>query len=367
MSWQTKKLTEICKISTGKWDANHAIENGKFRFYTCAKKHLNCDTKKFSGKCLIFPGNGANVGDVYYYNGDFDAYQRTYVVHDISITPEFLMYHMMMNWRDINLDKQYGAATNFIKIGNFNNYEVSFPEPVMQKKIVSELDIIFTEIDKLILDTIKLKKNAEIIFESSLEKLFNNTMYKEHELGSVCKFVGGSQPAKSYFEYKSKKTNVRLIQIRDYKSNNYIVYIPKEKTKKFCKAGDVMIGRYGPPIFQILRGLEGAYNVALMKAIPQKPITNEYLYWFLKNKRIQDYVIKKSIRAAGQSGVNKEALEPYKINLPSVNEQNKIVKNIEKIQEQSKFLSTLYSNKLEILTKLKQTFLKNKIQKNKVA
>ena len=47
-------------------------------------------------------------------------------------------------------------------------------------------------------------------------------MYKEYELGSVCKFVGGSQPAKSYFEYKSKKTNVRLIQIRDYKNNNYI-------------------------------------------------------------------------------------------------------------------------------------------------
>ena len=155
MSWQTKKLNEICEISTGKWDSNHSVNNGKYRFYTCAKKHLSCNTKKFSGKCLIFPGNGANVGDVYYYDGDFDAYQRTYVIHNITIMPEFLMYHMMMNWRDVNLEKQYGSATNFIKIGNFNNYEVSFPELNIQKKIVSELEIILAEIEKLTLDTVE--------------------------------------------------------------------------------------------------------------------------------------------------------------------------------------------------------------------
>ena len=96
-----------------------------------------------------------------------------------------------------------------------------------------------------------------------------------------------------------------------------------------------MIGRYGPPIFQILRGIDGAYNVALMKAVPKKERKNDYLFYFLKNKKIQDYVIKKSIRAAGQSGVNKQALEPYKINLPPIKEQNNIVHNIKIIEEYS--------------------------------
>ena len=31
-NWQTKKLGEVSEIQTGKWDANHAIENGKYRF-----------------------------------------------------------------------------------------------------------------------------------------------------------------------------------------------------------------------------------------------------------------------------------------------------------------------------------------------
>ena len=62
----------------------NSVEGGKYRFYTCASKHMYCNTKKFTGECIILPSNGANVGDVYYYNGDFDAYQRTYVLHNIK-------------------------------------------------------------------------------------------------------------------------------------------------------------------------------------------------------------------------------------------------------------------------------------------
>jgi type I restriction enzyme S subunit len=42
--------------------------------------------------------------------------------------------------------------------------------------------------------------------------------------------------------------------------------------------------RYGPPIFQILRGIEGAYNVALMKAIPKENITNDFFIIFCVKK-----------------------------------------------------------------------------------
>ncbi|MGB2924038.1 MAG: hypothetical protein WBB82_01945, partial [Limnothrix sp.] len=74
------------------------------------------------------------------------------------------------------------------------------------------------------------------------------------KLGEVCEFQGGSQPPKSTFSYTYKEDYIRLIQIRDYKSDKHIVYIPKEKAKRFCKPDDVMIGRYGPPVFQILKG-----------------------------------------------------------------------------------------------------------------
>lgn len=146
------------------------------------------------------------------------------------------------------------------------------------------------------------------------------------KVGEVCKFEGGSQPPKSQFLYKKKEGYVRLIQIRDYKSDNNIVYIPKNKAKRFCDEDDIMIGRYGPPVFQILKGLKGAYNVALMKAIPNEEILlKDYAFMFLKYSKIQDYIVHLSQRAAGQTGVNKEAIQDYPILVPPLPEQQRIV------------------------------------------
>ena len=172
-------------------------------------------------------------------------------------------------------------------------------------------------------------------------------MWKEVKLGAVCRFIGGSQPAKSNFEYVKSNKNIRLIQIRDYKSDKHIVYIPKEKAKRFCKRSDVMIGRYGPPIFQILRGIEGAYNVALMKAIPKEGLDNDYLFYFLQNKKLLNYVIVNSIRAAGQSGVKKEALEEYDLVLPSLEEQKIIVAKIDSAFAEIDKLLSINQNNLE--------------------
>jgi type I restriction enzyme S subunit len=151
------------------------------------------------------------------------------------------------------------------------------------------------------------------------------------ELGEVCEFEGGSQPPKSVFSKTKKENYIRLIQIRDYKSDNNIVYIPINKAKRFCSERDIMIGRYGPPVFQILEGLKGAYNVALMRAIPDvKILDRDYLFLFLKYSKIQDYIIKLSERAAGQSGVNKEALYSYPIPIPPLLEQKRVVSILDK-------------------------------------
>jgi type I restriction enzyme S subunit len=93
-----------------------------------------------------------------------------------------------------------------------------------------------------------------------------------------------------------------------------------------------MIGRYGPPLFQILRGLEGAYNVALMKAEPKNTaiLNTEYLYYFLRNQKLFDYVVFNSERTAGQDGVKKELLETYKIPLPPLEEQKRIAAILDK-------------------------------------
>lgn len=114
--------------------------------------------------------------------------------------------------------------------------------------------------------------------------------FERLKIKDVCDFVGGSQPPKKVFVSDPMDGYIRLIQTRDYKTDNYKTYIPKEQARRFCSKTDIMIGRYGPPIFQILRGLEGAYNVALMKAVPKDKIHNDYLYYILKQEALFEYV-----------------------------------------------------------------------------
>lgn len=70
--------------------------------------------------------------------------------------------------------------------------------------------------------------------------------------GEVCELVGGSQPPKDDFVFEEREGYIRLIQVRDYKTDKYLTYIPKAKAKRFCSKTDIMIGRYGPQYSEFL-------------------------------------------------------------------------------------------------------------------
>lgn len=148
--------------------------------------------------------------------------------------------------------------------------------------------------------------------------------WKATRIGEMVDFQGGSQPPASTFEFAPSPSNVRLIQIRDYKSSEFVTYVPTKLAKKFCKSDDVMIGRYGPPVFQILRGLDGAYNVALIKAVPKEGLHRGYLFHFLKEKALLAMIEGLSRRSCGQAGVDMDRLKRYPLPLPPAEVQERL-------------------------------------------
>ena len=171
------------------------------------------------------------------------------------------------------------------------------------------------------------------------------------QVKDICGFVGGSQPPKSSFIYEPREGYVRLIQTRDYKSNDFPTYIPIDSTKKFCDKNDIMIGRYGPPVFQILRGLEGAYNVALMKAVPKKEIDRDFLYYFLKQDSVFKYVDKLSARTGGQTGVDLVSLNQYPVRIPEKIENQKLLVASLKVVDKKIELNNQINAELESMTR----------------
>ena len=119
-----------------------------------------------------------------------------------------------------------------------------------------------------------------------------------------------------------------------------------------------MIGRYGPPLFQILRGLDGAYNVALMKAEPdERVLSKSYLFYFLRHRDLLNYIIASSARAAGQIGLTKETIEPYPIVVPTLITQAVTVSRFEQLEGATREMARLCEQKLAALDELKKSLL----------
>jgi type I restriction enzyme S subunit len=196
-------------------------------------------------------------------------------------------------------------------------FEIPLPSLEDQKRIASILD----QADELLClrhaAIAKLSALGLSIFNEMFgDPLSNPKGFQRCKLGEIVKFVGGSQPPKSTFLYEPGPDRVRLVQIRDFRTDEYRTYVPKDLAKRPFGEEDVLIGRYGPPVFQILRGLSGTYNVALMKAQPTQGVTNDFVYYLLQESKLHNYVVANSERTAGQSGVNLKLLNDYPAYLP---------------------------------------------------
>lgn len=254
-----------------------------------------------------------------------------------------------------------GGQTELSRSKLAGDYRVRFPVDISaQRRIVTILDEAFESIATAKANAEKNLQNAREIFEADLQRTFGQAHdgIQPTTLGAVCKFVGGSQPPKSEFIGEPRDGYVRLIQIRDYKSEKNVVYIPRALARRLCVSDDVMIGRYGPPLFQILRGLDGAYNVALMKAVPDETVMSKgYLYYFLRHRDMLNYIIASSARAAGQIGLNKETIEPYPICVPDLRVQAATVSRIAQLEAATQGLVLTFEQKLAALEELKKSLL----------
>jgi len=148
-TWDKDLLGNIAKdITTGKLDANAMTEDGQYRFYTCAKNYYKIDRYAFDKEALLIAGNGAYLGYIHYYNGKFNAYQRTYVLSDFTHNVIYLKYFLERFLpKRINLEKKDGN-TPYIVLSTLTEMEIFFPNnPKEQQKIadcLSSLDEIIT-------------------------------------------------------------------------------------------------------------------------------------------------------------------------------------------------------------------------------
>ena len=161
------KLEKLTSIQTGKIDVNKAIEGGKYPFFTCSRDVYEINDAPFEGKAVLVAGNGDL--NVKYYEGKFNAYQRTYflfVNDENELIPKYL-YWFLESYVDQLRSESIGSTIKYIKMGNLTNAEIPLPSLSKQLAIVEKLDSAFAEIERLKAQ-IKFEKDYAIALRQSL-------------------------------------------------------------------------------------------------------------------------------------------------------------------------------------------------------
>ncbi|EFK6683303.1 restriction endonuclease [Escherichia coli] len=371
MSWRYLKIEDFCSTGSGgtpsrskpeyyeggdiPWIKSGDLKDSKIydaNEYITAAGLENSSAKIVEKDSILIAMYGATVGRLAILGINAATNQAICNIRpDTTIADMKYLYYFLKSKFSYFVENAVGGAQPNISQGLIKSLEVPLPPLDEQKRIAAILDKA---------DAIRQKREQAIKLADDFLRATFATMYGNpitnpkkwpvHLMGEIIEFKGGNQPPKSDFIFEPKQGYIRLVQIRDFKSDKYATYIPQEKAKRIFEVDDVMIARYGPPVFQILRGLSGSYNVALMKASPKENIRKGFIFYLLQLPEYHDVVVKNSERTAGQTGVNLELLNKFNVPLPPIYYQDEILARLTRIEK--------FKEKIEIsLNHLEMQFL----------
>ncbi len=192
-----QSLLDLVNLTTGKLNSNAAVEGGDYPFFTCSPETLAIDQFSFDSKALLLAGNNAEGNFcLKYYEGKFDAYQRTYVLtlNDESVTTyKYLFYFLKTKLLELK-NNSAGSATKFLTLSILRDIQIPLPPLPEQKAIASVLSSLDDKIDLLHRQNKTLEAMAETLFRQwFIEEAKED--WEEKAIGEIFTIKGGGTPS----------------------------------------------------------------------------------------------------------------------------------------------------------------------------
>jgi len=317
------KIGDLTKIKTGKLDANVSSEDGKYPFFTCSKEPLKISTYSYDCECVLVAGNGDL--NVKYYNGKFDAYQRTYIIEANGSGKLYMpyLYYFMEDYIDELRKQAIGGVIKYIKLANLTDALIELPSVDEQKSIVEILKKV-----KGILD----KRNDEIRELDNLIKARFVEMFGDCtnmiSLSDLCLIITDGTHQSPKFQHEG----IPFILVSNL-SKNTVTYdtdkfISAETYKELYKRtpieiGDILlstVGSYGHPAVVVEdRKFLFQRHIAYLK--PKSDILNSYyMHGALLSPGCQRQIEEK-VKGIAQKTLNLSEIRKIRIPVPSLDLQ----------------------------------------------
>ena len=142
--WRSMELGKVCNIKTGKLNANAAVEDGKYPFFTCGKEIFKINDFAFDCEAILLSGNNATGNfNVKYYKGKFNVYQRTYVITIKESYLSKLTYTLLQNTLENSLEllkkESIGGLTRYLTLNMITSIKIPLPPIHIQHQIVTQI------------------------------------------------------------------------------------------------------------------------------------------------------------------------------------------------------------------------------------
>lgn len=333
------KIGDLTKIKTGKLDANVSSEDGKYPFFTCSKEPLKISTYSYDCECVLVAGNGDL--NVKYYNGKFDAYQRTYIIEANGSGKLYMpyLYYFMEDYIDELRKQAIGGVIKYIKLANLTDALIELPSVDEQKSIVEILKKV-----KGILD----KRNDEIreldnLIKARFVELFGDPRsnpfgFEKKRLKDTCKVITGNTPSRAIEEYYGdyiewiKTDNIvsgilnptQATESLSEKGMNVGRTVEKDSILMACIAGSIAsIGRV------CITDRTVAFNQQINAVVPEQ---YNILFLYVLFQMSKDYLVE-DINMALKGILSKSKLEEKEFIIPPMDLQEQFsdfVKQVDK-------------------------------------
>ncbi len=346
-SWSTKRLQDVFILKQGKYiSPNDMVDNGH-SIYGANGIIGKAVDYMYDIRTVLVSCRGANCGVVHYTKPKSWVNNNSIalVPKADDVLPEYVYYHLTKN---SFLPEITGSAQPQIVVNVLNLKKIVLPPLPEQQKIAEILSTVDDAIEKtaaIIEETRQLKKGL-------MQKLFTegigHTKFKETKIGripeewdvksvkDVCNVVTSGLPFGTFIENKldsGKKVIYMKVSDMNLPGNEKFIisgvnegYFSDEFiiSKSVVKPQSIIFPKRGAAIQTNKKRINSTFiildpNLIAISFLDDSMVKHDYLYYFFQTVdliRLQDN--------ATIPQLNKRDLEPFKVPIPPIDEQNQI-------------------------------------------
>jgi len=367
--WKITKLGDVCKIQSGNSipvkekevlyrNVNEGLPyvgtkdvgfDGVIDYENGVRIPPNHSSKfRLSKKnSILVCGEGGSAGrKIAFSNKDCHFVNKLFSISTGSeMVSKYVYYYTLSNYFQNQFKKAMHGLIGGVSLSKIKGFQITYPPFSEQQRIVAKLDATFTEIDKAIATKKFNKEKIKKIENSSLKKLLNGN-FSNKKIGDICELVYG----------KGLSKNKRITE-----KNGVPVYgangIKSYTTNPLYQKQSIIVGRKGSAgELQWVDKPFWALDVSYYVVTDDKQIKLKYLYYLLKMQNLP------KLAKGVKPGINRNDVYNINIKLPLINEQIKIIENLEKIFEQNSILLRLYKKQITNYLALKSAILAKELK-----